>query len=272
MRKLVLLATAVAAVFGVVAVAQAANVYSVTTARVTPTKAGTATKPKHTTINFGYGVTTDNGQRPSVTTDYVIRFGAKVKSNRGLFTGNKTCTIAQAGYVSGSSPRCPTTSRAGAGTVNNQAGLQSDPTQRIPCVLNLTLYVGDGRAVPASANDGIAVRNDIVLALKGGPPSCPLAVDAALPAQLIRVGGGAALRFHVKRIPFQQPQTGIDNAVVNVTSNTGKSIVKRVRGRRVTRGLFETTGCTGGAHNVVVQFKSADGSTKTATKRAPCRR
>ena len=87
MRKLVLLATAVAAVFGVVAVAQAANVYSVTTARVTPTKAGTATKPKHTTINFGYGVTTDNGQRPSVTTDYVIRFGSKVKSNRGLFTG-----------------------------------------------------------------------------------------------------------------------------------------------------------------------------------------
>lgn len=276
MRKITLIATAIATVFGVVAIAHAANTYSVSVAKVAPVKAGTATNPKPTNINFGYGVGTTDGNRPSVTTDYKIGFGPKIKNGRKYFKGNKTCTIAQAGYVSGSAPNCPATAKAGGGNIKNLAGGTTTPGQRIDCALKLTLYVGDGKAVPAAANDGIPVRNDLVLALKGVPPACPLAVDGAIPAQFGTFAGGTALIFHVKKIPFQQPTQGIDNAVVNVTSTAGKSVPvrTRVRGRTrtVVHGLFESIGCTNRAHKVTVEFKDASGAVNTATKNAPCRK
>jgi hypothetical protein len=267
MRKIAVLAVGAAAVvFGVVSIAFAANTYTVSIAKVTPSKAGTTKNPKAVKVNFGYQVGETAGNRPSVTTDYVISFGSMIQNGRKWFKGNKTCTVAQAGYVSGSAPRCPSTANAGGGTVQNLAGLSNDPTSKIPCQLKLTTFVGDGKAVPAAANDGIAVRNDLVLALKGGPPTCPLAVDAAIPAAIV----GSSVRFHVKKIPFQQPAAGIDNSVINVTSNTGKSVVVRVRGRRVTHGLFESKGCPRGGYPVTVTFKDASGATSNATKRAPC--
>ena len=166
MRKIAMIAVAVTALFGVVAVAQASNTYTVTVAKVSPTKAGTALKPKPITINFGYQVGETANNRPSVTTDYVIAFGKQIKSNRKFFKGNKVCTVAQAGYSTGQPPTCPATAKAGAGTINNLAGNATDPTSKIPCNLGLTLYVGDGKTVPAAANDGIAVKNDLVLAIK----------------------------------------------------------------------------------------------------------
>ena len=92
MRKIAMIAVAVTALFGVVAIAQASNTYTVTVARVSPTKAGTALKPKPITINFGYQVGETSGNRPSVTTDYVIAFGKQIKSHRAFFKGNKVCT------------------------------------------------------------------------------------------------------------------------------------------------------------------------------------
>jgi hypothetical protein len=272
MRKIALLVTAAAVFAGMVAMAYGANTYSVTTASVSPTKAGTSSKPKSITINFGYTVGTTDGTRPRVTTDYTIAFGRNIKSNRRFFKGSKTCTLAQAGYSTGSAPACPSGARAGSGTVQNQAGVSADPTSKIPCTLNLTLYVGDGKGVPLGANDGIAVKNDMVLALKGGPPSCPLSVDAAIPAGLVNTTAGTALKFHVRRSPFQQPQPGIDNAVVNVTSRTGKSIRVRQRGRFVTRGLFESVGCTNRVHTVQVLYTDSARSVSRASKGAPCRR
>jgi hypothetical protein len=276
MRKIAMIAVAVTALFGVVAVAQAANTYTVTVARVSPTKAGTALKPKPITINFGYQVGETNNNRPSVTTDYVIAFGKQIKSNRRFFKGNKVCTVAQAGYTSGQPPTCPATAKAGAGTINNLAGNTSDPSSKIPCNLGLTLYVGDGKTVPASANDGIAVRNDLVLAIKRVNVSdCALAVDAALPAGFVTTTQGTALKFHVKKTPFQQPLPGVDNSVVNVTSSVGKSVRvrQRVAGvfRLVTRGLFESIGCKSRVHKVNVAFTPAGGGAAiNASKTAPC--
>jgi hypothetical protein len=272
MRKIVMLVTAAVAFAGLAASAFGANTYSVDTARVSPSKAGTTSRPKPVNINFGYSVKTTDGTRPLVTTDYTIAFGSKIKAHRSFFTGSKTCTVAQAGYSSGDAPRCPSGARAGSGTVQNQAGLSSNPTSIIPCTLSLTLFVGDGRGVPSGANDNIAVRNDLVLLLRGQPPSCPLTVNAAIPAQLTTTAGGTALRFHVKRSPFQQPQPGIDNAVVNVLSTTGKSIRRRQRGRLVTRGLFESIGCTNRAHPVSVLYTDTARNVSRATKNAPCTR
>lgn len=280
MRKIAMIAVAVTALFGVVAIAQAANTYSVTVATVTPKKAGTVAKPKPITINFGYQVGESNGNRPSVTTDYEIAFGKQIKSNRKFFKGNKVCTVAQAGYSSGQPPTCPATAKAGAGTINNLAGNTNDPTIKIPCNLGLTLYVGDGKTVPAAANDGIAVKNDLVLAIKRVNVSdCALDVNAALPAGFVTTANGTALKFHVKKTPFQQPLQGVDNSVVNVTSSVGKSVpvstkvkvgTKFVK-RNVTRGLFESIGCKNKAHAVNVTFTPAGGGAPLkAFKAAPC--
>jgi hypothetical protein len=278
MRKIAMIAVAVTALFGVVAIAQASNTYTVTVARVSPTKAGTALKPKPITINFGYQVGETSGNRPSVTTDYVIAFGKQIKSHRAFFKGNKVCTIAQAGYVTGQPPACPATAKAGAGTINNLAGNTSDPTSKIPCNLGLTLFVGDGKTVPAAANDGIAVKNDLVLAIKrANVADCALAVDAALPAGFVTVTNGTALKFHVKKTPFQQPLPGVDNSVVNVTSSVGKTtrVRQKVGGvfKLVTRGLFESIGCKSSAHKVNVAFTPAGGGAAlNASKTAPCRK
>jgi hypothetical protein len=286
MRKTVLLAALAAGVLGIVAVAYAANTYSVTLAKVTPTKTGSVAHPKVSTIAFGYAVGTTDGNRPNVTTDYVISFGKGVKSNGAFFrlatskaaTNNKlSCSIAKAGYASGAVPSCPATSKAGKGSVENLAGLASDHTQKIPCHLDLTLYVGDGKAVPPANNDGKPVKNDLVLALKGQASpdprkNCPLAIDAAIPAQLIQVGGGAALTFHVKKTPFQQPQTGVENAVINVTSTVAKSVKVKVGSRFVTRGLWETTSCPTGGRKVNVKYTDTSGATFNASKVAPCQK
>jgi hypothetical protein len=270
MRKITLLATAAAAFAGMAAIAFGANTYSVTVAKVSPTKAGTTSKPKPVTISFAFTVGTTDGTRPLVTTDYTIAFGTKIKSNRKFFKGSKTCTLAQAGYSSGASPHCPSASKAGSGTIQNQAGVTNDPTNKIPCTLGLTLFVGDGKGVPLGANDGIAVKNDMVLALKGSPPACPLGVDAAIPAGLVATSAGTALKFHVRKSPFQQPQPGIDNAVVSVSSKTGKSVRVRQKGKLVTRGLFETVGCTGGHHTVQVLYTDSARAVSRASKTAPC--
>ena len=276
MRKIAMIAIAVTALFGVVAIAQASNTYTVTVARVSPSKAGTALKPKPITINFGYQVGETNNNRPSVTTDYVIAFGKQIKSHRSFFKGSKVCTVSQAGYSSGQPPTCPATAKAGAGVINNLAGNTTDPTSKIPCNLGLTLYVGDGKTVPAAANDGIAVKNDLVLAIKRVNVSdCALAVDAALPAGFVTTTNGTALKFHVKKTPFQQPLPGVDNSVINVTSSVGKTV--RVRQKvggvfkLVTHGLFESIGCKSKAHKVNVAFTPAGGgSAINASKTAPC--
>jgi hypothetical protein len=277
MRKIAMIAIAVTALFGVVAIAQASNTYTVTVATVSPKKAGTALKPKPITINFGYQVAeTTPGTRPATTSDYVIAFGKQIKSHRAFFKGNKVCTVAQAGYTSGQAPACPATAKAGSGTIKNQAGLSNDKTSIAGCDLGLTLYVGDGKTVPAASNDGIPVKNDLVIAIKNRPPLiCPLTTDAALPAGLVTVTNGTALKFHVKEIPFQHPQPGTDNAVISVVSSVGKTVKVRqkVGGvfKLVTRGLFETIGCKSGAHKVNVQFTpSGGGAPITATKPAPC--
>jgi hypothetical protein len=281
MRKSVLLATVVAAVFGVAAVAYAANTYTVNVATVSPTKAGTATNPKPTTVTFGYQVGETDGNRPAVTTDYVIGFGPKIKNGRRYFKGNQTCTIAQAGIVSGRPPACPATSKAGSGSVKNLAGLIAVPAQKVSCYLALTLYVGDGKIVPAANNDGRAIRNDLVLALKGqanpNDPSknCDLAVDSAIPAAFTTFRGGTALTFHVREKPFQEPADGVANSVIDVSSRVGKTVrvPTRIRGRNVlvSHGLFESIGCTRGSHNVAVQFTPKTGAKTVANKTAPCR-
>lgn len=285
MRKIGVLAALIAAGLAVYATgAFAANVYTVSIAAVSPTNAGTATVPTPIQLNFGYKVTTDNGQRPAVSTDYTIGFGPGVKANRSFF---RECSNARAGFNTGGTANCPANALVGQGRVSNEAGLQSNPNSKIPCNLRLRLYNGDGNFVNAAANDGRRVRADMWLVLNGGPNDpevsrCPLTVNpSAIPAQFGRYLGGLALSFHVPKSPFQQPAAGVDNAVVDTSATVNRKTVRRptrIRrdGRFVTvlrtRGFFETTRCPAGGHPVNVRFTDATGAVKNApTKRAPCR-
>jgi hypothetical protein len=298
MRKIAMLVTAVGVFFAGAVTTAHANSYAVTQSGVLPTKAGTPANPKPVSILFGYGVTPDTpGTRPSVTTDYVIAFGRQIRQNRALFTSRnaigrastRTCSNAQAGLDTGQPPACPAGSIAGRGVVKNQAGLVGSTGVAANCNLGLQIAVGTGRVSTQFNNDGKRVKSDLLLLLKGGPSgvpgrpevgTCPLAVDAALPAAFVSAGArGTALSFHVPVTPFQQPQSGIENAVVDVTSTVSKTVRVRTRvrrgGRTVTvirrRGLFESTGCRGRAHSVNVAFTDKSGQTFNANKAAPCR-
>jgi hypothetical protein len=292
MRKIATMVSTALAFFAIAAAAQAANVYKVSIAKVTPTKAGTKLKPKPVTIGFGYTVdNTDPSQRPSVTTDYVIGFGKNVQQNIKLFTtknGAKVCTIAQAGYETGQSPNCPAASMVGKGVVKNKAGLLGTTGVAANCSVALTIFVGDDKTPDSTKfpNDGHKVKSDLILQLEGHPNgvpgrpdagTCPLDVNkSALPAQFTKVLGGAALGFHVPKNPFQQPQPGVENAVVDVSSTVFKTVkVKvpkhgKVKAHTDTRGLFETVGCTGGGHKVEVTYTDTSGAVNKANKVAPC--
>lgn len=258
MRRIALIATAVAMVLGLVAVAHAANTYTVTQARVTPTNSGTATNPKPVRVEFGYSVGDTAGNRPSVTTDYTIGFGPGIVSRRSLFL---KCPLRLA-----SSNSCPANTKVGSGIVDNLAGSAADPSQKIPCRLSLTVYNGDGALYPPAQNDGRRIRGHVYLGLKQVPGMCPLQVDAVIAAQFVAFGGGTALQFHVPRVPFQQPVQGIDNSVVSVTSSVFKT--RRVSGR--TRGFFESTRCANRRRTTTVVFRDASGATTRATRNTPC--
>jgi hypothetical protein len=299
MRKIAMLVVAAVAFFGLTAVASAANSYNVSIAKVNPTKAGTKLVPKPVGIDFGYGVTsTVAGQRPSVTTDYVIGFGKNIRQNRATWSSKAAvkpvvCTIAQAGYETGSAPNCPAGSIVGKGVVKNKAGLLGTTGVVADCNVALTIAIGDGK-VPNAAkypNDGKRVKSDLILILEGGPNgvpgrpdagTCPLTVNKSpLPAEFQTVNGGAALAFHVPKIPFQQPQSGVENAVVDVSSKLTAKTVKvkktvRVNGKSrnvfTNVGLFESVGCTGGGHQDKVNFVDTSGAVNFAQKLAPCRK
>ncbi|MDX6650485.1 MAG: hypothetical protein QOJ97_2436 [Solirubrobacteraceae bacterium] len=297
MRKISVLAVAAVAFFGLTAVASAANSYKVNIAKVTPTKAGTKLAPKPIGIEFGFGVTsTVPNQRPSVTTDYVIGFGRNIRQNRAVWSSRNAvkpvvCTKVQAGYENGQTPSCPAGSIVGKGVVKNKAGLLGTTTVAADCSIALTLAIGDGKVVNPANNDGKRVKSDLILILEGGPNgvpgrpdagTCPLTVNkSALAAEFQTVNGGAALAFHVKKEPFQQPQSGVENAVVDVTSKLGAKTVRvkktvRVNGRNrtvfTTVGLLESVGCTGGGHQVKVKYVDTSNAVNFAQKNAPCRK
>ena len=281
MRKTVLFATVLAAVVGVTAVAFAANTYTVTVASLTPTKAGTTGTPAPVQLNFGFTVQGENNQRPTVSTDYTIGFGPGVIQNRRFF---RTCTSAQAGFASGQAANCPANALVGQGRVSNEAGLAANPNQKIACNLRLRLYNGDGRYAATGPNDGRRVRADVWLVLNGGPndpaiSNCPLDVPpVAVPAQFTRYLGGTALTFHVRRVPLQEPQAGVSNAIIQAIATVNRKTTRvrtRVGTRFVfrTRGFFETTRCPAGGHPINVRFVDQQNRvTNAPTKRAPCRR
>jgi hypothetical protein len=72
-RKLAIPAAIIAACFLVTGVAQAATQHSAAWS-VSPTKVGTKAAPKPVSIKQSFDVTTDDGTRPEITSDYSLAF------------------------------------------------------------------------------------------------------------------------------------------------------------------------------------------------------
>ena len=250
MRKVVPIVALVATlVFAAVALAD--NTYTVTST-VSPAKAGTKKKPVPVSLGFNYTVGSSTGGRPSLIDQYTIGFGG-IRSNGKYFPACPASKINNASPSSDAS--CPSGSLVGTGTVNNVAGATANPNDTSQkCLLALKVYNGGaGKAA---------------LYLKGGPPTCPIAVSQAIDASYVSgPDGGTALQFSVQGA-LLHPLPGFDNSVVSVQSTIKKLTVKK-KGK--TYGYYEASGgCNAGKRTVQVLFHTVAGQSSTVKTTAKC--
>jgi len=275
MRKLSIAALALAAVFAVVSVAYATNVYKVHLGSTTVPGKGSKTKPIPTGLKFGFQVEdSDPTKRASVIEQYAI--GSEVLvTNPKMFP---KCKFSDLDNEITPPAKCKP-ALVGTGLVKNAAG-PSDSTpgpngpralaDSTPCNLQLRLY---------NSGTGMILRLD---GASPPPPSfesdevgCLLAIHTAINGKFVRrkIGGVIASDF-VFTVPpnLKHPLTGLDNSVRR-SDNIIKLKTKKVRGKK--RGYYEKVGCKGGKRVVRATFKteataSTPSQTFTATKNGKC--
>ena len=286
MRKLwIALAGAMIAALAVVGVAVAANVYEVDIADSTNGK-GSLTRPVPASLDFGYEVSDDQGQRPFVIRQYRI-------AAEGLYTypaSRPKCSFAaatnpaalEASQLSAGCRRAI----VGDGSITNEAGAPNDRNQKLPCEVMLTLInisSGDPR-YPSDARQ-IRRRGGMAIRIDTHQPEgsrCPIPVHEALAAPFfnVKIQGIAT-----SELRFPVPETlahpgGLDNSVVDVVSHidkkTGRVGVRRgkpspmsktgARKRKV--GFYSLVGRKGRTRTVRVTFVDESGAKFTATRQA----
>jgi hypothetical protein len=277
MRKLWIVALALAAVMAVAGVAIAANTYQVFLAKTTAGK-GTRAKPIATKLDFGYRVGDSENMRPFVIREYRI-------ASEGTFAFTKArprCT-----YVAATDPNvldpaqlssACRKAKVGTGTIDNLAGAPNDRSQKLACDVKLTLInisTGDPR-YPKTVSQ-IRKRGGLAIRIDADPPECPISVHEALAAPWYdtKIEGipTSELRFTVPD-SLAHPG-GLDNAVVETTSHlqklTGLVAVRNgvpvaAAKRRV--GYLSLVGRKGGTRTTRVTFIDESGAKSTATKKS----
>lgn len=255
MRKFAIPSLVLALVLAISAVAYAVtNVYQVN-GSISPSKVGTAKKPKPIAVNFGYRVGEREGLRPSPVKQYKILIGGlRVNTNHW-----PSCTAQQINKAQ-SDRRCPKGSKVGGGFIKNATGASNDPSDRsIQCNASVSVYnVKNNRAS---------------LFIKGSPNStdprtkCAIELAEAIPANYVRTSRGTELRFRVPSA-LLHPLPGLDNAVESVTSKIPRQ-TRKVKGRTI--GYYESVGgCRKGKRPITVTFVAEDGSVAKAQKLLNC--
>lgn len=251
MRKKIAVLAVACLTLAIAAVAYAAqvNTYSVS-GKVTPAKAGSAKKPIPVSIDFGYEVGEQSGQRPLPVKKYSIRFTG-LKVNTTLFPKCSVDTLENKGPES-----CPSGSKVGAGFIENATGAKDNPNDKsIECNASVTVF-----------NSG---TNKGALYIKGSPQStdertrCAIELAAPIPTKYVKRGSAIALEFEVPP-SLLHPLPTLDNAVVSVKSKINKLIRKK-------HGYYEAVGgCKGGKRAVSVVFTAEDGTETTSKSSASC--
>jgi hypothetical protein len=251
MRKKVIAVTALFVLsLAAYAYAQAQqNTYSVT-AKTSPTRAGSSSKPVPIGLDFGYKVGEATGKRPAVVRTYSIRF-AGVRVNPSVAGTCRQSTLDSEG-VKG----CPSKSIVGTGFIENQTGNTADPADKsIKC--NAALSVVNLGASKAS------------IYVEGDPSqtdprrNCAIQLAAPIPAKFTN-GAASSLDFTVPTSLLHPGAPTISNAVVKVTS----TIKKISKGGK---GFFESVGgCKSGKRKISVVFTPEAGATTTKNSTARC--
>jgi hypothetical protein len=239
MRKLWIVALALAAVVSVVGVALAANTYKMHKASTTKPGKGSKAKPIPTGLTLGFQVgDTDPSKRGTPVEKYAL--GAE-----GLVTNPKVvakCAFSDMDNEPTVPAKC-SKAQVGSGIAMNAAGPSSDQSLSAssPCNLQVRLY-NNGK--------GMIIRLDS----NGKPPppdftsrtiGCLLPIATAINGTFVKttIGGRAAsdFRFTVPQ-NLKHPLAGIDNSIRESVSNIVLK-TKVINGRKT--GFYEKIGCKG---------------------------
>jgi hypothetical protein len=246
------------AALAVAGVASAVNTYVISIGKTTPDKPGSPSKPSPAKVDFGYKVGDSENLRPSVINQYYIA----AEGIKYFPQAAAKCTFAQANESPAINKKCKP-AVVGTGTIANAFGAAVDRTAKAACDVKLTLInISTGKGV-TKKRGGIAIRIDT------DPPACPIPVHSALAAPYydVKIQGIslAELRFSVPN-ELAHPG-GLDNAVVEVTSNirkkTGMARVKGGQRRKV--GFYSLVGRKGKKRTVRVTFIDESGAKSTDT-------
>jgi hypothetical protein len=259
MRKLWIAVLALAAVFAMVSVAVATNVYTVHKAATSKPGKGSAAHHIPTGITFGFQVRdSDPSMRGSVVEKYAL-------GSEGLVTVpavTKSCSFADV-----SKPTVPAKCKAalvGSGIAKNAAGANTDRSLSAssPCNLQVRLY---------NNGHGMVVRLDS----NGQPPpqdfdsntiGCLLPIATAIDGRFkkTKIAGKPASDF-VFTVPqnLKHPLAGIDNSIRESVSKVALK-TKVIRG--VQHGFYEKVGCKGNKRTTRATFTTEATASQPAQK------
>jgi hypothetical protein len=187
-----------------------------------PSKSGTSKKPKPVTLKLGVKGGTKSGTgQPSTSTSLKITLPKGLKWNGKAWAKSKRCSK---GVNSNSS--CPKGSKVGSGSVDAEA-------LGTPESIKVTAYV--------------LTNGNLGLFLVGTPLSLDTMLEGKVKGNVITVG---------IPIQVQEPIPNVKSAIRSLSfSLTGKT---KVKGK--TRGVVESTGCSGGKWTLKFQNVMTDGS------------
>lgn len=271
MRKLLIAALAVAAVFAMSSVAVAVNVYQVHKAGTTAKGKGTSAKPIPTGITLGFQVSeSDATKRGTVIEKYAI--GAE-----GIVANPKGAPACAFDLLNDPGPVPTKCNKAlvGSGLVRNAAGASSDQSleHSSPCNLALELYnTGKGMVIHLDSES------------KPPPPDfnsravgCLLPIDGrySINGKFVKtkIAGvtGSDFRFTVPE-NLKHPAPGIDNSI---RESVNKIFLKKKKVNGKTVGFYSKVGCKGNKRTTRATFTTertatAAPATFTATKQTKC--
>jgi hypothetical protein len=211
-----------------VAHAQISNTtFDLTQFSASPTKSGTSKKPKPVTLKLGVKGGTKNGTgQPSTSTALKITLPKGIKWNGKAWASSKRCSVSKANQQRSDSA-CPKGSKVGSGHVDAVALGTKEP-------IDVTAYV------TTSGNLGLFLKADVPLSIR-------VMLEGKVKGNVINVA-----------IPpqIQEPLPNVPSAIETLNfSLNGKT---KVKGK--TRGVVESTACSGGKWSLKFQNIMTDGS------------
>jgi len=269
MRKLLIVALALAAVVSVVGVALAANTYKVHKASTSASGKGSKAKPIPTGITLGFQVAdSDPSKRGTVVEKYAI--GAE-----GIVTNPKAapkCAFTDMDNEATVPSKC-NKAKVGDGIVLNAAGASSDQSfaASSPCNLQVRLYNnGKGMIIRLDSNGKPAPAD-----FSSREIGCLLPIATAINGTFVKttIAGlpSSDFRFTVPQ-NLKHPLAGIDNSIrESVTKIALKT--KVINGRKT--GFYEKVGCKANKRTTRATFTTEANASQpaakfTATKQTKC--